>query len=41
MVAFRLYQGNLYFKIDNDNDNKSIISVVSFRDGMLKKLWHF
>ena len=37
MVAFKLYQGNLYLK----NDSISKLEVLSFRDGQFKKLWNY
>ncbi len=37
MVAFKLYQGNLYLK----NDSISKFDVLSFRDGQFKKLYYY
>lgn len=37
MVAFKLYQGNLYLK----NDSISKLDVLSFRDGQFKKLYYY
>ena len=37
MVAFKLYQSNLYLK----NDSISKLDVLSIRDGTFKRLWTY